>query len=84
MLSAQNSPRCMTDRAMVIEGDYRSVRLPRIKGKTLFIGNPPYVRHHDIPAKWKTWYRNAADEIGIKASGLRRKSYLVSPGYHRL
>src|SRR5581483_7801224 len=32
----------LTDRATVIEGDYRNAALPPTDGRTLFIGNPPY------------------------------------------
>ena len=60
----------LSDRATVLQCDYRSANVPRVTGKTLFIGNPPYVRHHDIPSAWKDWYRAAAAEVGIKASGL--------------
>jgi hypothetical protein len=60
----------MHDRATVLEADYRTAVLPSTEGETLFIGNPPYVRHHDIGPEWKRWYRACAAEIGIKASGL--------------
>ncbi len=50
--------------------DYRGIRLPRIEGATLFIGNPPYVRHHDIEKRWKDWYARVAAQWGIKASKL--------------
>ena len=50
--------------------DYRRIRLPRIDGTTLFIGNPPYVRHHDIEEQWKDWYARAAARRGVKASKL--------------
>ncbi|WP_249127492.1 Eco57I restriction-modification methylase domain-containing protein [Bradyrhizobium lablabi] len=50
--------------------DYRALDLPRIDGPTLFIGNPPYVRHHDISARWKTWFSDAAHKLGFKASAL--------------
>ncbi len=50
--------------------DYRRLRLPSIQGTTLFIGNPPYVRHHDIPERWKAWFSDAADAMGAKASKL--------------
>ncbi len=50
--------------------DYRRIRLPRIEGTTLFIGNPPYVRHHDIEEQWKDWYARAGARWGIKASKL--------------
>ena len=50
--------------------DYRRIRLPRIDGPTLFIGNPPYVRHHDIEQHWKHWYARAAARCGVNASKL--------------
>ncbi len=50
--------------------DYRELTLPTINGPTLFIGNPPYVRHHDIDRKWKTWFGDAARSLGFTASGL--------------
>ena len=50
--------------------DYRRIRLPTIDGPTLFIGNPPYVRHHDIEDHWKHWYARAAARWGVKASKL--------------
>ena len=39
----------MLERVTVIEDDFRSVTLPT-SGRTLFFGNPPHVRHHDIGA----------------------------------
>jgi adenine-specific DNA-methyltransferase len=36
----------------------------------LFIGNPPYVRHHQIAPEWKQWLLATARERGLKASGL--------------
>lgn len=50
--------------------DYRGLTLPAIEGPTLFIGNPPYVRHHDITPKWKAWFADAARSYGFSASGL--------------
>ena len=50
--------------------DYRRVRLRAIEGTTLFIGNPPYVRHHDIDERWKDWYARTAARWGVKASKL--------------
>jgi adenine-specific DNA-methyltransferase len=50
--------------------DYRDLTLPAIDGATLFIGNPPYVRHHDIKPKWKAWFGEAARSFGLIASGL--------------
>ena len=56
-------------RVHVIEGDFRDANLP-LAGRTLFIGNPPYVRHHDIGAQWKDWYRRGMAQQGIVASQL--------------
>lgn len=58
------------DRLTVQLTDYRAVKLPRIAEPTLYIGNPPYVRHHDISEKWKTWFADNAAAQGFKASKL--------------
>ncbi|UFX46130.1 class I SAM-dependent methyltransferase [Bradyrhizobium sp. 41S5] len=58
------------DRLTIESIDYRSLDLPPIDGPTLFIGNPPYVRHHEIGPKWKSWFSNAARELGFEASAL--------------
>jgi hypothetical protein len=60
----------MAGRAGITLGDYRSLRLAPAAGPTLFLGNPPYVRHHQIPAGWKGWLRSAAASQGLAASGL--------------
>jgi adenine-specific DNA-methyltransferase len=60
----------MAGRASITLGDYRSLRLPSAPGPTLFLGNPPYVRHHQIPANWKNWLRSAAAGQGLTASAL--------------
>lgn len=39
-------------------------------GRTLFIGNPPYVRHHQIDPPWKHWLLTTAAARGYHASGL--------------
>lgn len=57
-------------RVQVQVTDFRELSLPRIEGATLFIGNPPYVRHHDISARWKQWYSDALTRKGITASQL--------------
>ena len=58
------------DRLTVKVEDYRSITLPAINGPTLFIGNPPYVRHHDIGAGWKSWFASNSTAQGFKASKL--------------
>lgn len=47
-------------RSRVVCADYRALALNRIEAPTLFIGNPPYVRHHQISAEWKTWLTKTA------------------------
>ena len=56
-------------RVHVVQGDYRDVPLP-LKGRTAFVGNPPFVRHHDIEPAWKRWYATAMAQLGQKASQL--------------
>ncbi len=58
------------ERIDVAVNDYRELTLPPVDGSTLFIGNPPYVRHHDIEPAWKHWYSEAFARFGIKASAL--------------
>lgn len=70
MLRANLSARGWTNRAAVIVKDYREVKLPRRSGATAFIGNPPYVRHHEITEDWKAWYAANFADFGIKASAL--------------
>jgi hypothetical protein len=60
----------LNHRVEVAAADYRCFDLPRFAGRTLFIGNPPYVRHHDIAADWKIWYREQMARQGIAASAL--------------
>ena len=44
----------------VVQGDFTRFRLPKAEGRTAFIGNPPYLPHHQIPAKTKAWAQLAA------------------------
>ena len=57
-------------RSQVHPTDYRSLDLPPVPGPTGFIGNPPYVRHHDISPEWKAWLRERSAQLGLKASAL--------------
>lgn len=70
MLRANLAVRGFAGRATVLLTDYRTVALPRIGAMTAFVGNPPYVRHHDITAQWKVWYAARFADFGIKASAL--------------
>ena len=77
----------LAGRVVVIEGDFRTMTIPRA-GRTLFLGNPPYVRHHDIAAPWKAWYAHRMAALGIVASRLAglhahfilRSAELMVPG----
>ncbi len=42
----------------------------RSSQRTLFIGNPPYVRHHLIGRRWKNWFASTWRRFGIQASQL--------------
>jgi len=57
-------------RSRILLADYRTVKLPLTKGRTLYVGNPPYVRHHLLPAKWKRWLTTEARGLGYEASQL--------------
>jgi len=57
-------------RSCIIVADYRAIELERVEGQTLFIGNPPYVRHHLIGPEWKAWFQAKAQSRGYKASAL--------------
>ena len=50
--------------------EYRFLGIPTIEGRTLYIGNPPYVRHHDISPDAKEWFAKTAVKLGFKASKL--------------
>ncbi len=58
------------DRIEIIVADYREISIQSIKGITLFIGNPPYVRHHDIAPEWKHWYSETLRQLGHPFSQL--------------
>lgn len=57
-------------RATVINADYGSVSLPTITGRTAFVGNPPYVRHHRLTIEEKRRAREMAVSLGLTISGL--------------
>lgn len=56
-------------RARIVVGDYRSFA-EKSDARTLYIGNPPYVRHHLIGLKWKEWLSKQAEKLGHNASQL--------------
>jgi adenine-specific DNA-methyltransferase len=56
--------------ARVVQGDYTTMDIPRIHSRTAYLGNPPYVRHHDVPSETKAWALRAARGLGKSVSGL--------------
>ncbi|HEX7324480.1 MAG TPA: class I SAM-dependent methyltransferase [Rhodanobacteraceae bacterium] len=78
----------MLDRTTILTCDYRQAKLPAELGRTLFIGNPPYVRHHQIGPDDKAWFARAAAAFGVRASKLAglhvhfflRTAQLARPG----
>jgi adenine-specific DNA-methyltransferase len=60
----------LAGRSCVLLEDYRTLRLPAAGGPTLFLGNPPYLRHHHIPPEWKAWLRSTAHALDLPSSGL--------------
>lgn len=60
----------LSDRLTIEEADYRDLSLPPVDGPTLFVGNPPYVRHHRIDAERKHWFVSTAARHGLRASKL--------------
>lgn len=58
-------------RASVVQTDYtHQFTLPVIPGRTAFVGNPPYVRHHELPAEVKGWGSAMAARLGVPFSQL--------------
>jgi adenine-specific DNA-methyltransferase len=60
----------LAQRSHVLLRDYRSTVLPPTTGVTLYIGNPPYVRHHQIDSASKQWLTTTAEQLGHNASQL--------------
>lgn len=55
----------------VVLGDFVTIDIPFEDARsTLWIGNPPYVRHHELTKSQKQWYRTALDELDLRGSTL--------------
>lgn len=70
ILRANLAVRGVTNRIRIYVEDYRTAAIGYIKGRTLFLGNPPYVRHHQIDTKEKVWFGDATSQLGVPASKL--------------
>ena len=60
----------MAARSEVRIENFLFTKLVRTEGQTLFVGNPPYVRHHLIPPAWKRWLKAESSALGVRASAL--------------
>jgi methylase of polypeptide subunit release factors len=70
MARANLRTRGLAKRSKVVVDDFRMFEPEQRKGMTLYIGNPPYVRHHQISPKWKRWLVKQAASKDLKASQL--------------
>jgi len=70
LLRAHLSATGLARRANVFVCDYPSMQVGRFHGRTAFVGNPPYVRHHSLTAARKQWFVASAKQIGVSASQL--------------
>ena len=63
----------LKNRSRIVVADYRAKK-PLVEngggGRSLFLGNPPYVRHHLIAPRWKEWLVARARELSLPASQL--------------
>lgn len=68
-------------RSVVAHADYTRFRLSRIDGRTAFVGNPPYVRHHELSRDAKERATRLAARLGHQMSqlaGLHAYFFLVT------
>ena len=81
VLAIDNDPMaCLITRATLAAGDIRNVRvlcgdfttlrLQQTTRRRAFVGNPPYVRHHQLAATQKKRGQRKAADMGIRLSGL--------------
>jgi hypothetical protein len=70
MLKANAAVLNLTHRLQVHLTQFRLLELPTVDGPTLYIGNPPFVRHHKIGDAEKRWFACTAARLGFKASKL--------------
>ena len=55
----------------VVRGDFTQVDLPfDDEGPTLWIGNPPYVRHHELAGEQKSHYLHDLQTLGVRGNAL--------------
>lgn len=60
----------LKNRSCIVVGDYRAEEAIDNDGRSLFVGNPPYVRHHLIEPRWKEWLVSRAGQLSLSVSQL--------------
>ena len=72
------------NRSRIVVGDYRRAALGDCGGTTAYLGNPPYVRHHQIDQAGKQWLAESAARLGLSANGLAglHVHFLVATALH--
>jgi len=81
LLRAHLAAAGLASRAKVVVGDYRRIDISKGAGKTLFLGNPPYVRHHQLSPDEKDWLSTKAQSLGLptsKLAGLHAHFFLAT------
>lgn len=75
-----------TQRARVLHGDFVRSDLEPAGGRTAFVGNPPYVRHHQLTPEQKRHAQRMAEALGIRLSqlaGLHAHFYVATARHAR-
>ena len=70
MARANLTAQGLDSRSTVVVGDFRDAALGDFEGQSAYLGNPPYVRHHQIERRWKEWLSSTAAGWGLSASQL--------------
>lgn len=60
----------LSDRVEVVNASFLDFSLPQDRGRALWIGNPPYVRHHDIAVEDKSLFKSVAARLDLPSSSL--------------
>lgn len=60
----------LSDRIEVVNLDFMDFAPPADRGRTLWIGNPPYIRHHSIDKGSKSRFKELGRKFGLPASAL--------------
>ncbi len=56
--------------ARVLNEDFTTLKLSAIGERTAYVGNPPYVRHHELTPAQKQWLVETSSRLGHKISKL--------------